>query len=357
MKAASAFWKEKRVLITGHTGFKGAWLAQWLADLGADICGIALAPETEPALFNQLELESRLDHHIADIRDAGKLRDLVHEFAPQIVFHLAAQPLVIRSYEQPLETYETNVMGTANLLDAVRLTERKCTVVVITTDKVYDNKEWEFGYRETDPLGGHDPYSSSKAASELVADSYRRSFFKPAGKVGLSTARAGNVIGGGDWSDNRILPDIARALSREEAIRVRNPASVRPWQHVLDPLHGYMTLAQQMYERDDQDLWTSFNFGPAADAEKPVGELVEAALRSWPGQAQFDEPDGTAVHEAGRLALNIDRATQLLGWKPNWGFERAVSETIAWYKVAQNADNEEIQEFTRRQIKEFVNDL
>lgn len=331
-----SLWNGRRVLVTGHTGFKGSWLCALLLARGAEVHGLALAPDTEPALFDQLGLASRMGHEIGDIRDATLVAARIRAVRPQVILHLAAQPLVRRSYRDPIETWSTNVMGTAHVLDALRDWREPCAVVAITTDKVYENREWEHPYREDDPLGGHDPYSASKAGTELVVQSYKRSFFS-AGPVKLASARAGNVIGGGDWAEDRILPDLARTRARGETLGVRNAHAVRPWQHVLDPLAGYLLLAERLMAGDAR-AETGVNFGPEPSDQRSVGELVEAAGQYWPG-AWEDRSDPTAPHEAGRLMLSIERARHLLGWAPRWPFARAVAETIGWYRdVAAGAD-------------------
>lgn len=329
-----SFWHGRRVLITGHTGFKGSWLSLWLLQLGAQVSGMALEPDTEPSLFDQLDLASTMDHRIADLRDSSVVRQVVHEVQPEVVLHLGAQPLVRRSYIEPAATWATNVMGTIHVLEALRTLDSPCTAVLITTDKVYRNNEWLYGYRENDPLGGHDPYSSSKAAAELAIASWRDSFCGPlphqAQHLLLSTGRAGNVIGGGDWSADRIVPDIVRALAANQPIGVRNPNATRPWQHVLEPLCGYLLLAERLTERG-KELASSFNFGPQLEANRPVRDLVQEALRHWPG-SWIDDHEPTSPHEAGLLNLVIDRAHHQLGWAPNWPFATTVDRTITWYR-------------------------
>lgn len=322
-------WRGQRVLVTGHTGFKGSWLSMLLLSRGAQVFGLALAPNTQPTLFEQLGLESQIDHFKGDLRDRALVDRRLQEVRPDVVFHLAAQSLVRRSYCDPLETWSTNVMGTANVLDALRDWRDPCAVVVVTTDKVYENREWEHLYREGDRLGGHDPYSASKAGTELVIDSYRRSYFAE-GPVRLATARAGNVIGGGDWAPDRIFPDFARTRAAGEALRVRNADAVRPWQHVLDPLAGYLLLAERLMAGDPR-AQSAFNFGPEAVDQRTVGKLVTAAALHWPGRWE-DSSDPAAPHEAGRLMLSIERSRMLLGWIPRWNFDRAVAETVNWYK-------------------------
>jgi CDP-glucose 4,6-dehydratase len=332
----ASFWKGRRVLITGHTGFKGSWLALWLLDLGAQVTGLALSPESEPSLFAQLGLDRRIDHRVGDIRDAGLLKDLVLETRPEVVLHLAAQPLVRLSYQEPATTWATNVMGTIHLLEALRLLDQPCSAVLITTDKVYRNNEWLYGYRENDPLGGHDPYSSSKAAAEIAIASWRSSFCgtlpHQTPHLRVASARAGNVIGGGDWALDRIVPDAMRALSRGEAIGVRNPKATRPWQHVLEPLGGYLCLAEAL--SDSVERASAFNFGPLLEANRPVRELVEEALRHWAGCWE-DHSDPQAPHEAILLNLVIDRAHHELGWAPRWDFVTTVERTVNWYRRVQ----------------------
>jgi CDP-glucose 4,6-dehydratase len=340
-------WQGKRVLVTGHTGFKGSWLCEMLLDRGATLSGLALPPETKPALFDQLGLARRMDHAMVDIRDAGAVAARVRDVIPDIVLHLAAQPLVRRSYREPVVTWATNVMGTAHLLDALTRLERPISVVVVTTDKVYDNREWVHAYRETDPLGGHDPYSTSKAGTELVAQSWRKSFGGGAHGLRIATARAGNVIGGGDWSEDRILPDLMRALAAGQALSLRNPHSVRPWQHVLDPLAGYLALAERLVASPDAQWQDGFNFGPEAVDLRTVRDLVDTALGYWPGQ-WVDASDPAAPHEAGRLALTIDKARATLGWAPRWSFETAVSKTVSWYRGLH--EGQDVRSLTKAQI-------
>ena len=334
--ANSSFWAARRVLLTGHTGFKGSWLALWLSQLGAEVCGVALESDTSPALFNQLGLAKQLSgHHLIDIDDATALASLAVEFQPQVVFHLAAQSLVRRSYQNPLGTWATNVQGSLNLLEALKPLKQSCAVVMVTTDKVYANQEWDYGYREEDRLGGHDPYSASKAAAELAIASWRFSFCGEASHqtphLSIATARAGNVIGGGDWAEDRILPDAMRSLSRGEPIPVRRPEATRPWQHVLEPLSGYLLLAEKLAE-DGESHSSSYNFGPALEANRSVRELVEMSLKYWPGNWQ-DCSKLSSPHEAGRLHLQIDKAHHQLGWRPRWTFESTVKRTVSWYKA------------------------
>ena len=341
----------KRVLVTGHTGFKGSWLCEWLLMLGAKVTGYSLPPPTNPALFDQLGLADRLDHRLGDVRDAKAIRMLMDEIQPDFVFHLAAQPLVRFSYAEPVQTYATNVMGTVNLLEAVRIMDRPCVIVAITTDKCYENRESGQSYREDDPLGGHDPYSSSKAAAELVISAYRRSFFSaPDSQVRLASARAGNVMGGGDWAQDRILPDCIRALIRNEPVRIRNKSATRPWQHVLEPLGAYLWLGARLASGERQ-LATAFNFGPHPAANRPVVDVVKEVLRHWPGQWS-DHSDPAAVHEAGLLNLEIEKAQRLLGWQPVWDFATTIEKTIAWYQRWVNNPTE-VAGFTLSQITAY----
>jgi CDP-glucose 4,6-dehydratase len=327
----------KRVLLTGHTGFKGSWLAEWLLSLGAEVTGLALEPNTQPALFDELKLAGRIEHHIGDIRDPGLVSRLVEKTQPHFVFHLAAQPLVRLSYAQSVDTFATNVMGTVHVMEAVRMAARPCTVLCISTDKCYDNREWVHSYREVDPLGGHDPYSASKGAAEIAIGSYRRSFFSAADTiVHLASARAGNVIGGGDWALDRIMPDCIRALARGESIAVRNKVATRPWQHVLEPLSGYLHLAASIHQAAEKkapelnQLCSAFNFGPALSSNRSVADVVNEALKHWPGTWE-DKSDPHAVHEATLLNLATDKAKHLLRWQPVWNFEQTVARTVEWY--------------------------
>ena len=428
------FYDGKRVLVTGHTGFKGSWLTEWLLTLGAKVTGLALPPATDPALFEQLGLAERCDHRIGDIRDRALVRKVIHEIRPDLIFHLAAQPLVRLSYAQPLETYETNVMGTAHVLDALRDADWPCAAVMITTDKVYENHEQGRAYQEADPLGGYDPYSSSKACAELVIQTYRQSYFNPEKiqkileqketkitkggvlvfaeggdnhssssfpllpsvqslpLVGVASARAGNVIGGGDWAQDRIVPDCMRALAKGEVIAVRNPLATRPWQHVLEPLSGYLLLGMKLFEELNvrretlgvtsktdyssrltsnvshltprvshltpnsshlTSYSTSFNFGPHLSSNRPVRDLVEEILKNWPGRWE-DRSDPGALHEAGLLNLATDKAFQVLGWKPKWDFAKTLGMTVTWYKTVYEGGATVVQELVQAQIGEYT---
>lgn len=324
------FWKGKRVFITGHTGFKGSWMTFWLNKMGANIAGFALAPDKSPNLFDLLNLKDCCESHIEDIRNSNAIKKRILDFKPDIIFHLAAQPIVIRSYEEPIYTWETNVMGTIHLLEACKELKNQCSVIIVTTDKVYENKEWHYGYRENDRLGGYDPYSSSKAAAELVVSSWRRSFFKQPSNIRLASARAGNVIGGGDWTDNRIIPDIFRYKEKNLSIPVRNPNAVRPWQHILESLHGYLTLAKLLHSHNDEQYQSSFNFGPDKNAIQSVEQLLNAAAKitdiSWENTQKKGQ-----LHEATLLTLSTEKASKLLNWNPKWDFETSIQRTISWY--------------------------
>ncbi len=326
-------YKGSRVFVTGHTGFKGAWLAIWLRMLGTEVYGYALEPPTEPSLFELAGVEDLINaHKIADVVDAGTLSSAMRDAEAEFVFHLAAQPLVRASYDDPRGTYETNVMGTVNVLEAVRATPSVRAVVVVTSDKCYENHEWEYAYRENDAMGGHDPYSSSKGCSELVCSAYRQSFLSHSGAPGLASARAGNVIGGGDWAVDRIVPDCVRALSQGESIEVRNPGAVRPWQHVLESLSGYLWLASRLAE-DPQRFAGAWNFGPAVDEDWPVGCLVERFVHEWGGGSWHGpEQQEPQPHEATYLRLDSSKAASRLGWHSSWDTEKAVSATARWYR-------------------------
>ncbi len=342
----------KTVWLSGHTGFKGAWLAQWLIQLGARVNGFAQPPATSPSVFEQLGLATKLEHEIGDVRDADMVKRSILRAQPDFVFHLAAQALVRYSYEHPLETYATNVMGTAHVLEALRSLNKSCAAVIVTTDKCYENRELDYAYVEEDHLGGHDPYSSSKGAAEIVISAYRRSFFGKS-PVHIASARAGNVIGGGDWALDRIVPDCIRSLQRDEAISVRNPAATRPWQHVLEPLSGYLWLAARLSQSSTSrpQLASAFNFGPEKEANRKVGDLVTEVLKSWPGRWD-DHSDPNAVHEAKLLMLSTVKAKQLLHWRPAWSFETAIARTVAWYRgVNENAAAAE--KLTLQQIAEY----
>lgn len=329
---AASFWRGRRVFLTGHTGFKGGWLALWLRRLGAEVHGFSLEPPTEPNLFSVAQVAGALAHDgRGDVRDYRALESAIEMADPEIVFHLAAQPLVRASYGEPLDTFAINAMGTANVLDVARRLTRLRALVVITTDKCYENTKGSRPYSEADALGGHDPYSASKACAEIIAASYRRSFYSQEGQAALATVRAGNVIGGGDWAEDRLLPDCIRAFLAAEAVRLRNPGAVRPWQHVLDPLFGYLKLAEALC-RDGAGYAEAWNFGPDAEGDATVGEVAQEAAALWgDGKIALDGPGGQ--HEAGLLRLSSTKAKSRLAWGPRWDFGRSLAETVAWYKA------------------------
>jgi CDP-glucose 4,6-dehydratase len=340
MKPNPSFWSGKRVLLTGHTGFKGSWLALWLSRLGAEVTGVSLAPATSPNLFTLAGVAELTHSRFADIKDAEQLAGITKEAAPEIVFHLAAQPLVRASYRLPLETFATNVMGTAHLLDSIRGLTAVKVAVLITTDKVYKNQEWAYPYREDDTLGGHDPYSASKAAAEIVAACYRDAFLAAQG-VAMATARAGNVIGGGDWSEDRLIPDAVRAWEAGKPLEVRRPQAIRPWQHVLEPLAGYMRLAEQLRHRPE--LAGAYNFGPETGAAATVREVITLASKNY-GHGEVIWGDGSdGPHEAGWLALEIAKARRTLGVVPQWPLFEAIDRTMKWYRSQrEGADAREL---------------
>jgi CDP-glucose 4,6-dehydratase len=323
------FWQNKRVFLTGHTGFKGSWLALWLHSLGAKVYGYALCPNTTPALFEAANIRPLLSGHtLADIRDYAALCAAISEAEPEIVFHLAAQPLVRRSYIDPIETYSTNVMGTVNLLEAVRHSSHVKAVVNITTDKCYENKEWVWAYREDEPMGGHDPYSSSKGCAELITASYRKSFFAAQG-IGLATARAGNVIGGGDWSNDRLIPDFLRAIDANQVLKIRSPHAIRPWQHVLEPLNGYLLLAEALYH-DQQTFGAAWNFGPPEQDAKQVAWIVNQLAHHLP-ETRWEIDANPQPHEANLLKLDSSKARQYLKWQPAWNLQTALQKISEWH--------------------------
>lgn len=349
------FWKGKTVLVTGHTGFKGGWLSLWLQALGAKVVGYALAPSTKPSLFEVARVGAGMASIIGDIGDHAKIEDAVATHRPQVVFHMAAQSLVRYSYASPVETYATNVMGTAHVLEAVRKAGGVKAVVSVTSDKCYENREWVWGYREMEPMGGYDPYSSSKGCAELVTAAYRNSFFSPADYqrhgVALASARTGNVIGGGDWAEDRLIPDFVRAVTRGEPMPVRNPAAVRPWQHVLEPLHGYLLLAHKLWG-DGPRYSEAWNFGPDDENAQSVETVVTKLVKQWGGEARWraDTTSGQP-HEAHYLKLDCSKAKTKLGWHPRWNLETALKSTAAWYKAC--TAGEDMRGFTMEQTREY----
>jgi CDP-glucose 4,6-dehydratase len=350
-----AFWRGKRVFLTGHTGFKGAWISIWLTELGAEVWGYALDPPTEPSLYEKAGLASRIHSMFGDIRDRESLKRALETAKPEFIIHMAAQPLVRLSYEEPLLTYETNVMGTANLLETVRGCDSIRAVVLVTTDKCYENKEWDWGYRENEPLGGYDPYSSSKACAEIVAAAYRSSFFNPKDygrthNVAIATARAGNVIGGGDWAKDRLVPDIVKAIGEGRKVLIRSPESIRPWQYVLEPLAGYLLLAENLYTKG-VEYAEAWNFGPYDSDAKPVGWIVEQLYKRWPGAPGFEFDTAPKPHEASYLKLDCSKAISRLGWKPTWNLGTALEKIVDWnLAYGRGVD---MYAMTVKQIKEF----
>lgn len=349
-----AFWQGKRVFLTGHTGFKGSWLSLWLEKLGAQVTGYALAPPTTPSLFEAARVAQGINSILGDIRDGAKLASAMRDAAPEIVLHLAAQPLVRRSYVDPVETYSTNVMGTVHLLEAVRKCPSVCAVVNVTTDKCYENKEWVWAYRETEPMGGYDPYSNSKGCAELVTSAYRNSFFK-ADKYGqhgvaLASVRAGNVIGGGDWAADRLIPDVLAAFAQGKPVVIRSPRAIRPWQHVLEPLRGYLTLAERLYG-DGMVFAEAFNFGPRSDDTQPVEWIVHKLAALWGEGATWLVDAGDHPHEATLLKLDISKAAHRLDWRPELDLERALGLTVDWAHGLMRGDN--LRTLTLSQINSY----
>jgi len=345
-----AIWSGRRVLVTGHTGFKGGWLCLWLSRLGANVSGFALAPESTPNLYELAHIGSCTDSLLGDITDPHAIRRILHEVQPEVVFHLAAQSLVRRSYAEPVETFATNVMGTINLLEAVRVSPSVRAVVVVTSDKCYENRHLNRGYVESDPMGGHDPYSASKGCAELVAAAWRRSFFSRGGATAIATARAGNVIGGGDWAADRLLPDLLRAFSAGKQARIRNPQAIRPWQHVLEPLAGYLLLAQALF-LDGSRCAQGWNFGPDADANATVARVTDLAAAAWGSDACWAGDAGPHPHEAALLMLDSASARQQLGWRPRLSLSRAVTDTVRWHR--RLLTGEQASDLCMEQIAEY----
>ncbi|MBO6989155.1 MAG: CDP-glucose 4,6-dehydratase [Prochlorococcus marinus XMU1422] len=327
-----SFWKDKRVFLTGHTGFKGTWLLQCLLKLGANVTGYSLLPNTSPSLFSEINpfIKNKYKSFIGDICNRESLKKALIDSKPNIIFHLAAQPLVRESYLKPIETWMVNVMGTLFTLEEIRNTLHNCTIVIVTTDKVYKNKEWGYGYRENDELGGYDPYSSSKASVELLVHSWRKSFCSNEFNCGIATARAGNVIGGGDWATDRLIPDIVRGLSKKEKIIIRSPHSTRPWQHVLEPIFGYLLLAENLFN-NPKSFSDAFNFGPNQESNATVQDIAKEIFKIWQGDFTVEE-NSSKLHEANLLKLQIDKSYQYLSWKPLWDFKKTIYKTISWYQ-------------------------
>ena len=347
------FWRGKRVLLTGHTGFKGGWLSLWLQSLGAEVHGLALAPPTTPALFVEASVASGMASTIGDIRDYDTVCACMAACRPEIVIHMAAQPLVRLSYSEPVATYATNVMGTVHVLEAARSVRGVRAIVNVTTDKCYENREWVWGYREDEPMGGYDPYSNSKGCSELVTSAYRRSFFQH-GDTALGSARAGNVIGGGDWAADRLVPDILRAFERDVPVVIRNPQSTRPWQHVLEPLSGYLTLAERLYT-EGQAWAEGWNFGPHDDDARPVQWIVERLVKDWGRDARWQLDGGDHPHEAHYLKLDISKAKARLGWTPTWYLDAALQHIVRWHQAW--LARQDVRALCLSQIQQYTQDM
>ncbi len=348
-------WAGRRVFLTGHTGFKGGWLALWLSSRGAVVRGYGLDPDTTPNLFSAARVGDVLDDVRGDLRDGARLHAAMQAFQPEVVFHLAAQPLVRLSYDDPVLTYEVNVVGTARLLDAVRRTPSARAVVVVTSDKCYANREWLWGYREGDTLGGYDPYSSSKACAEIVSAAFRQSYFPveqyAEHRVAIATARAGNVIGGGDWAADRLMPDLLRGFLSGTPVAIRRPGATRPWQHVLEPLHGYLLLAEKLLSADGARYATAFNFGPRDEDAKPVGSVADRMVHAWGEGADWVQDGDPGVHEAGLLKLDASRARAELGWQPRMNLGLALDWLVDWYKAEHRGDD--MHAMTLRQIRQY----
>jgi len=349
------FWSGKKVFITGHTGFKGSWLSLWLSSLGANVTGYALTPPTQPSLFELCSIDEIITSVIGDVRDSEKLKQVMQETQPEVVIHMAAQPLVRESYKNPADTYAINVMGTVNVLEAIRHCQSVKAVVNVTTDKCYDNKEWIWGYRENESMGGYDPYSNSKACSELVTSSYRNSFFNPneyaKHGVAIATARAGNVIGGGDWAADRLIPDCINALLHNEKVMIRNPHSMRPWQHVLEPLSGYLTLTQKLYE-EGASFAEGWNFGPDDSDAKPVEWIVQKMCEHWGKGSSYEVDSGVHPHEAHYLKLDCSKAKMRLHWCPNWKLEYTLEKIIDW--VQAYSEKTDMRTICLQQIDDYM---
>lgn len=334
-KVNSSFWKGKKVYLTGHTGFKGSWLSLWLQNMGAVVKGYSLEANTKPALFYQANIAEEMESEIGDIRNLEQLTESMVSFSPDILIHMAAQPLVRLSYQEPVDTYTTNVIGTVNVLEAARKCPKLKAIVSVTTDKCYENKEWDWGYRENEPMGGHDPYSSSKGCAELVTSAYRRSFFSSQDTASLASARAGNVIGGGDWAEDRLLPDILRAFEKSEPVVVRNPLSTRPWQHVLEPLSGYLVLAQELFLNGD-NFAEGWNFGPKDEDCKPVSWILDKMVTFWGNNASWSLDKNNNPHEAGFLKLDCSKALNRLKWNPKWNLQLTLKSIVDWHQLYSN---------------------
>jgi len=350
----SSFWKDKKVFLTGHTGFKGSWMSLWLQSMGAIVKGYALMPPTNTSLFFEANVKDNMESVIGDIRDLDILKKNMVSFNPEVLIHMAAQPLVRLSYIEPIETYTTNVIGTVNVLEAARFCTNLKAIVSVTTDKCYENKEWPWGYRENEPMGGHDPYSSSKGCAELVTSAYKRSFFNTSETASLASARAGNVIGGGDWADDRLIPDILKAFENTNPVIIRNPLSTRPWQHVLEPLSGYLVLAEQLYNYGDK-FAEAWNFGPKDDDCKPVRWILDKMVACWGNGAHWELDQNSNPHEAGFLKLDCSKAAAKLNWHPKWDLEYTLNLIVNWHQ--DWLDGKSVNENCLREIRSYGNEV
>ena len=351
-KVHASFWKNKKVFLTGHTGFKGSWMSLWLHSMGAEVKGYSLAPNTSPNLFTTVKLGEYLESEIGDIRDLAQITKSMVDFNPDILIHMAAQPLVRLSYNEPVETYSTNVMGTVNVLEAARKCSNLKAIVSVTTDKCYENKEWDWGYRENEAMGGHDPYSSSKGCAELVTSAYRRSFFNELGTAALASGRAGNVIGGGDWSEDRLIPDILKAFEKSEPVIIRNPLSTRPWQHVLEPISGYLVLAEHLYTHGDE-FAEGWNFGPKDEGCKPVEWILDKMVSNWGAGANWELDKNNNPHEAGFLKLDCSKAANRLKWQPRWNLQETLEMIVNWHQNYLNGADMNLE--CLKEINKYIN--
>ena len=351
-KVNRSFWVNKKVFLTGHTGFKGSWLSLWLQEMGADVMGYALEPPTTPSLFNVSKVGENMNSIIGDIKNLAFLKEKMTSFDPDILIHMAAQPLVRLSYSDPLNTYETNVMGTVNVLECARYCNKLKAVVSVTTDKCYENKEWIWGYREDEAIGGHDPYSSSKGCAELVTSAYRRSYFNDFNSPAIATARAGNVIGGGDWALDRLIPDTISAFSNHRKVEIRNPMAIRPWQHVLEPLSGYLILAEELYS-NGRKFGQAWNFGPRTEDCKSVSWVLDKVISLWGEEVSWSLDDSSNPHEANLLKLDCSKAEYYLKWEPKWDISYTLKKVVDWYKYSQK--NTDMRAYTISEINEYNN--
>lgn len=349
-KVDASFWREKKVFLTGHTGFKGSWTALWLQAMGAIVKGYSLEPNTTPSLFSVANVTNNMDSEIGDIRDLKQISKSMQDFNPDVLIHMAAQPLVRLSYQEPVETYTTNVIGTVNVLESARNCANLKAIISVTTDKCYENNEWEWGYRENEPMGGHDPYSSSKGCAELVTSAYRRSFFSAENTAYLASARAGNVIGGGDWANDRLIPDILRAFEKSESVVIRNPLSTRPWQHVLEPISGYLVLAQELY-LNGKEVAEGWNFGPKDDDCKPVSWILDKMVSNWGEGAKWELDNNNNPHEAGFLKLDCSKAANKLKWQPKWSLDETLQLIIDWHQIYLNGGD--VKKQCLKEIKKY----